>query len=147
MIRDATDADLPRLETIRAVALPDSSARLLAFGVRGPAVALVAVETPARSPVGYALVLPDEAGRVAYLAELAVAPGHRRRGHGRALLEAAARRVADHDRLELTTRAADDRARAFYRDAGFDLVERLPAHYETADRTQDGVRLGRSLDS
>ena len=141
-VREATAADLPRLETIRAVALPESSARLLAFGVRGPAVSLVACETPGDVPVGYALALPDEALGDAYLAELAVAPGSRRAGHGRALLEAVARRVADHDRLTLTTRATDERARAFYRDAGFTPVERLPGHYSDGE---DGVRLAREL--
>ena len=135
-IREATPADLPKLEAIRAVALPDSSPRLLAFGVRGPAIALVACP---EAVVGYALVLPDERRGDAYLAELAVEPGHRRRGHGRALLEAAARRVADHDRLTLTTRATDDLARAFYREAGFTLAERLPGHYDGVD----GVRLAR----
>lgn len=147
MIRQTTPADLPRLEAIRAVALPESSARLLAFGVRGPAFSLVAVEAPDTDAVGYALVLPDDAKGDAYLAELAVAPGHRRQGYGRALLEAAAARVSDHDRLTLTTRAADERARAFYRDAGFSLVERLPDHYAGEDgaKREDGVRLARPL--
>jgi ribosomal-protein-alanine N-acetyltransferase len=140
MIREATHRDLPRLEAIRAVVLPDSSARLLAFGVRGPAVSLVACEPPDEAdPVGYAVLLPDDAGGDAYLAELAVAPGHRRRGHGRSLLEAAARRVADHDRLTLTTQADDERARAFYRDCGFEPVERLPGHYDG----EDGVQFAR----
>jgi ribosomal-protein-alanine N-acetyltransferase len=135
-IREAADADLLRVEAIRAVALPDSSPRLLAFGVRGPAVSLVACP---EAVVGYALVLPDDRREDAYLAELAVAPGHRRQGYGRALLEAAARRSSDHDRLTLTTRADDDRARAFYREAGFTPAERLPDHYDGAD----GVRLAR----
>jgi len=138
-VRDATPADLPRLETLRSAALPDSSPRLLAYGVRGPPVSLVAC-APDGTVVGYALAMCDDAGD-AYLAELAVAPGHRRQGYGRALVEAVARRLADHDRLTLTTPADDERARAFYRDAGFALVERLPGHFEG----QDGVRLARPL--
>jgi ribosomal protein S18 acetylase RimI-like enzyme len=41
----------------------------------------------------------------------------------------------------LTTRATDERARAFYRDAGFSSVEWLPDHYNN----DDGVRLLRPL--
>jgi ribosomal-protein-alanine N-acetyltransferase len=85
--------------------------------------------------------MSDGERAVAYLAELAVAPGHRRRGHGSALLSAVLDRLADHDELRLTTRAADDRARAFYEAAGFERLRRLPGHYADGDGLLYGRRL------
>jgi ribosomal protein S18 acetylase RimI-like enzyme len=140
MIRDSTSADIPRLKAIRSVVFPESSPQLLVYGIRGPALTLVACDDLQLS--GYALALTSDQRAGAYLAELAVAPGARRQGYGRALLEAVTHRVAAHDHLELTTRATDDRARAFYRAAGFSSVEWLSDYYNNGD---DGVRLLRDL--
>ena len=42
-------------------------------------------------------------------------------------------RLTGHEVLRLTTRADDDRARAFYESAGFDPVRTLPDHYADGD--------------
>lgn len=71
----------------------------------------------------------------AYLVELAVAEPYQGSGRGSALLA----RLADYlrtdgcDRLRLTVRERDRRARSFYRDRGFERRERLPEHYESGD--------------
>ena len=137
-VRQARVEDLPRLRAIRAASLRETPPLLLDVAVRGVGVVLVAVT---ERPVGYALTMRDEEGEVAYLAELAVAPGHRRQGHGSALLSAVLDRVADHEELRLTTRADDERARSFYEAAGFERLEELPAHYADGD----GVLYGRQL--
>lgn len=130
-VREARPEDLPRLAAIRAASLREAPSLLLDVAVRG--VGLVLVATAQGVPVGYALTMRDGEREVAYLAELAVAPGHRRRGHGSALLSAVVERLADHERLRLTTRAADDRARGFYESAGFEPLQELPDHYEDGD--------------
>lgn len=137
-VREARREDLPRLRAIRAASLREAPPLLLDVAVRGVGLVLAATTT---EPVGYALVMCDEEGDVAYLAELAVAPDHRRRGHGSALLSAVLDRVAGHAELRLTTRADDERARAFYEAAGFERLEELPDHYADGD----GVLYGRRL--
>jgi ribosomal-protein-alanine N-acetyltransferase len=139
-VREARPEDLPRLAAIRAASLREAPPRLLEVAVRGVGHVLVATDPatgtdPAAEgvPVGYGLAMRDGEGEVAYLAELAVAPGHRRRGHGSALLSALLDRLSDHEMLRLTTRADDDRARAFYESAGFEPVRTLPDHYADGD--------------
>lgn len=119
---------------------------------------------PRGSPVGYLLAVPggpaDERGTrrsdddgtagtadpgSVYLAEVVVAPDHRREGHGRGLIEAAAARFAGYDQLRLTARADDEGALAFYRACGFRVVEELPGHYDEAGGTGDGLLLARDL--
>jgi ribosomal-protein-alanine N-acetyltransferase len=138
-VREARPGDLPRLRAVRAASLREPPPHLLDVAVDGVGVVLVATAAP--GPVGYALAMSDGERAVAYLAELAVAPGHRRRGHGSALLSAVLDRLADHDELRLTTRAADDRARAFYEAAGFERLRRLPEHYVDGDGLLYGRRL------
>ena len=117
-VRPATPADGPAVRAIQRVAIAEPVPELLglALGEGGPRC-LVADED---GPVGYALALAD--GATCYVAELAVAPGHRREGHGTALLEALASGPAS--QLRLSVRAADDGARAFYRARGFEVVGR-----------------------
>ena len=156
-IRRATNGDLPRLHALQAAAFPDPNRTLLRTGVRA-GLALVAADRSAAGgtdgpsdlrpePVGYALFTAD--GETVYVAELAVAPGHRRRGHGRRLLAAVAARNPDHAALRLTTRADNERARAFYESVGFREARRLPDHYdgtETGGGPTDGVLLVRDLE-
>lgn len=157
-IREATHADLPRLRALQAhlaapwpdlldVAVDDTPA--------GGPLALVVETGRAGSadtggPVGYVLVVPDDpetddstadSTRGVYVAELVVAPDHRREGHGSTLLDALASRFPGYDRLRLTARADDERALAFYRANGFRVLEDLPDHYEDAD----GLLLVRGL--
>jgi ribosomal-protein-alanine N-acetyltransferase len=148
-VREARLEDLPRLTAIRAASLREAPPLLLDVAVRGAGLVLVATSpdgtevTPGDRavPIGYALAMRDGEHEVAYLAELAVAPAHRRRGQGSALLSTLLDRLADHDELRLTTRADDDRARAFYEAAGFERRRELPGHYADGD----GVLYGRRL--
>jgi len=92
-------------------------------------VALVA--TTDGTAVGYVLAVPGE--DVVQVVEVAVAPDHRRSGHGTALLAAVTERFDDRETVRLTTRADDERARRFYEVNGFTVVDRLPDHYEDGD--------------
>lgn len=132
-VREARPEDLPHLKTIRAASLSEAAPSLLDVAVDGVGLVLVACAPSSPGPVGYALAMRDEERTVASLVELAVAPGRRREGHGTALLSAVAERLADHERLRLTTRAADDRARTFYEAAGFEPLRELPDYYEDGD--------------
>ncbi|MFB6143293.1 MAG: GNAT family N-acetyltransferase [Halorientalis sp.] len=133
MIRAARPADLPRLRAIQLATLAEPWDGLLEPVIEGPPVALVAVPDQETAPVGYAVALQGDG--TAYLAELAVAPGHRRTGHGSALLAALDDRLADRGcaRVRLTVRADDEGARAFYAAAGFTEDARLSDHYEDGD--------------
>jgi ribosomal-protein-alanine N-acetyltransferase len=120
------------------VVLAEPWPELLSVAVDGPPLCLVYADP---EPTGYALaVADDEAG---YLAELAVAEGHRGEGQGSALLDAlvAELRGRDVPLLRVTVREIDERARSFYRDHGFERRDRLPDHYEDCD----GLLLVREL--
>ena len=140
-VREARAEDIPRLRAVRAASLREAPPLLLDVAVRGAGLVLVATTPVEPDPVGYALAMRDGEGTVAYLAELAVAPGHRRCGHGSALLSAVLDRLSDHRELRLTTRADDGRARAFYESAGFEPVRDLPDHYADGDGMLYGRRL------
>jgi ribosomal-protein-alanine N-acetyltransferase len=147
-VRPARPGDRPALRALRtALATPSEGLLDAALGggaVEGGPVALVAVPDADPGPVGYALAIPgpaDAAPAVVTLAELAVAPGARRAGVGSTLVAAVAARFPDHDRIRVTTRADDDRARGFYRSLGFERRARLPDYYGSSD----AVRLDRSL--
>lgn len=150
LLRSATPDDLPRLLAIQAAAFPDPHRSLLRSSVRAR-LALVATalppprdtqprsdgsSAPGTVPAGYVLFTVD--GESAYVAELAVAPGHRRQGHGRRLLAAVAARHPDHERLQLTTRVDNEDARAFYASLGFREAERLHDHYGRDGTGRDG---------
>lgn len=137
-IRPAASSDEPRLRAIQSAALAEPWPELLSAAVGGPPTVLVA-ETD--RPVGYALVVPGE--DAAYLAEIAVAPTQQGDGYGSALLERVLARLATEgvDRLRLTVRVDDERARAFYDEFDFREVERVPDHYADGD----GLLLERAL--
>lgn len=129
-VRPARPADLGRLRAIQTVVLAQPWPELLAVAVDGPPVCLVYADP---EPTGYALAVADDAE--AYLAELAVAEGHRGEGRGSALLASLVDRLRadDVDRLRTTVRCVDERARTFYERHGFETTERLPDHYESGD--------------
>jgi ribosomal-protein-alanine N-acetyltransferase len=137
-VRPARPEDRPRLRAIQTVVLAEPWSELLETGIEGPPVCLVYADP---DPTGYALAVVD--GVVAYLAELAVAAGHRSRGQGSALLDALVGRLRTDgvDWLRVTVRETDERARSFYADRGFAVVERLPDHYDAGD----GLALERPL--
>jgi GNAT superfamily N-acetyltransferase len=85
---------------------------------------LVAEETEARDVVGFVHVL--ERVQIAHLEQLSVLPEHGRRGHGRALVEAAKKeaRRRGYQRLSLRTYADVPWNGPFYARAGF--VETKP---------------------
>lgn len=129
-IREATPDDEPRLRAIQTAALPEPWPELLSTGIEGaPFVAVV--ETDA--PVGYALVVPGD--DAAYLAEIAVAPAEQGRGLGTSLLDWLLHRLDGRgvERVRLTVRADDERARSFYDGVDFHRVDRLPDHYDDGD--------------
>ena len=151
-VRDGRPDDLPALRAVqeRALAEPWTELLTLAADGGGPTL-LVATDGTggvdsvgdADTPVGYALAVTDEDDAVGYLVELAVAPTHQGEGYGSALVERLVDRFAERrvERLRVTVRAVDERAREFYRDRGFERRERLPDHYESGD----GVLLTRDL--
>jgi len=140
MIRPARSADLPHLRAIQTASLAEPWDGLLEPAIAGPPTVLV-VTDEADEPRGYAVAIPQE--NVAYLAELAVAPGSRGEGRGSELLATLCDRLAadGFETLELTVRADDERARDFYADQEFTQQERLPDHYEDGD----GLLLARPL--
>lgn len=131
-IRRVTAADLPAVRSLQRhltyadPALPDAA-------VRGPFYGFVVVDD---SIVGYAIALP---GRPATLSELVVAPEHRRRGYGRALVERVLAAI-DSPTIEVTTPAENESTRRFYEAIGFEIEGRRGGFY--ADGT-DGLRLVR----
>ncbi|WP_436929176.1 GNAT family N-acetyltransferase [Halosimplex halobium] len=150
-VREGRSADLPALRAIQAAVLAEPWEELLAVAADGPPVLLVAIPRDAgaasggtATPVGYALAVTDGDDDAGYLAELAVAPDHQGEGYGSALLDALVERLraSEVERLRVTVREVDDDARAFYRERGFERVERLSDHYERGD----GLLLERPID-
>lgn len=81
------------------------------------------------TPVGY--VLPVGRGDSdRHVAELVVAPAHRREGRARRLLE---RVLADGERVTLLVHPDNDGARSLYESLGFEYVARRPEFYADAD--------------
>ena len=140
-LRPAQPDDASALEGIQQATLSDPNPGLLTLGVDGPLSTLVAVDVRDR-PVGYLLALTDD--QRAYISELAVAPGHQRQGVGTALLErfVAESQEKQFETVRLTARASDERARSFYEQQGFAVVDRTPAYY---DDGTDGVVYERAL--
>jgi ribosomal-protein-alanine N-acetyltransferase len=94
--------------------------------------------------IGFALMLHDFPHSDAHLLLLAVEPGERRRGIGRALvewLEKTARRGGIL-RFQLEVRADDPAALAFYQRLGYREVARLPGYYQGR---LDAVRMARPV--
>jgi ribosomal-protein-alanine N-acetyltransferase len=129
VIRRADPGDEPTLRTLQSH-LPHRSPRLLeaaldsadARGVPAPAHALVSTGDDDDVPVGYLLAAPGDG--TTYVAELVVAPDHRREGRARALLDAC------DGRLTVTVDPDDEVARSLYRDCGFEYVRRLPDFFD-----------------
>lgn len=140
MIRPAVPADESRLRAIQSAALDDPWEELLAVAVDGPPQVLVVDEN--EGAIAYALTVPDQP--VAYVAELAVAPGLQGQGHGTELLSALFEelRTNGFETVRLTARADDERVRSFYDGFGFSVEADLPEHYDDGG---DGVLLVRDL--
>lgn len=142
-IRPARPADGSALRAIQRAAVAEPAPELLELAVAAAGSGTSGPRCPVAvtgddHPVGYALAL--EEGASCYVAELAVAADHRRRGHGTALLEALAADTAAGE-LRLTVRAADEAARAFYAARGFEAVD----HTDRFDGDVRGLVLAREL--
>lgn len=145
-VREATPTDVPVVRALQSL-LPEPVDDLFADGLPG-GITLVAVPQGAWAPPGD----PGDAQPVGYVhaydtgyvAELAVAPAHRGRGHGRALLSRclAELRARGVDRAELEVAADNDRARSLYDSLGFTVAERRPDRYASGD----GLRMTVDLD-
>lgn len=153
-VRDLRRADVPSVRQLQGrLAYPATDlADLVVDGPFEGAVATAGRDGPAdggssvadeRSVVGYAIWL---SGEPTALLELVVDPAWRRRGVGRALLDAVATggdaggATGERPRVVVTTPAADEGARGFYEACGFEPDRRLPGHYP--DGT-DALRLVR----
>jgi len=140
MIRPAVPADEPRLRAIQSAALDYPWAELLAVAINGAPHVLVVDE--GEGAVAYTLTVPDHP--VAYVAELAVAPGMQNQGYGTELLSTLLGELRDNgfETIRLTARADDERVRSFYDGFEFAVEDDLPGHYDDGD---DGVLLVREL--
>lgn len=148
-VRPARPADRERLLAVqRHLSRPNPD--LLRAGLAGVGRCLVSV-TPEDTPVGYLLALGRVAGPVAddtdeppaparredadetaergaYVAELVVAPAHRREGRATELLDALAADLAG-GWITLTVAPGETAARAFYAARGFERLRREPAFF------------------
>lgn len=115
-------ADEPAVRSLQSH-LEYADPELVTAALDGPFLGLVA-ETD-EDVAGYAIALP---GRETALSELVVAPGRRRSGHGRALVEAVSAEVPG-DALVVTTPVAEKDAQRFYEALGFDVDERITGFY------------------
>lgn len=136
-VRPGRSDDRPELARIQQAALAEPWPELLETALSGPPPLFVVDDG---GPVGYAIVI-SEAER-AYVPELAVHPDRQREGHGSTLLSALFEEFATHAEIRLTVRAVDERTHAFYRDHGFEQVDRIDDHFERGD----GLLFARPLD-
>lgn len=129
-VRPASESDLDRLAAIEAAA--DGLFEPL-FGTTGwgappsgrtridePGFVLVVAEEDEGAPVGFVHVIEHDDS--AHIEQLSVLPEHTRRGHGRALLDAAIDEAAEHGARVVTLRTYADVPwnAAFYASAGFE---------------------------
>lgn len=142
-IREARPGDLPQVVEIERASfpLPWSAGAFKALMRRRDSRVTVAEESG--RVVGYAAVWFTRGE--AELGDLAVHPGHRRKGVGRALLEDALGAAAERGsaRLFLQVRESNAGAMALYADAGFHRVGRRPDYYRSP--SEDALVLARQI--
>ncbi|WP_038369968.1 GNAT family N-acetyltransferase [Brachybacterium phenoliresistens] len=139
-IRRASPADIRALQGIEAAADelfaplfgpqpfgPDSAADGAARAAE-PGFVLVVAEAEDGPAIGFAHVLWPFGPGDAHLEQLAVLPAHLRRGHGRALVEAAVREASEHGarRMTLRTFAQVPWNGPFYAACGFAPIAPIP---------------------
>lgn len=135
-VREATRADLPALRALQG--LLDAPVPEL-FDDLPPGVTLVS--TADGVPVGYSHSFTAE---VAHVAELVVAPAHRRQGRGRRLFLAMLARLRREGcrAAELVVAVENEPARSLYEELGFEAGETLRGYYagdaENGDDDGDG---------
>jgi ribosomal-protein-alanine N-acetyltransferase len=126
-VRPATRADAAPIRALQAH-LREPSPALLEHGL---AVGSALVSNADGAVAGYALSVdaPTRSGR--HLAELVVAPAHRRAGRGRGLLEAVIEDATG--AVTLQAHPDNDAALALYDGCGFSVVDRRPDAYTDGD--------------
>ena len=143
-LREAAPEDAEALARIHAAAFPDPwDAEVIGGFLRSSEVVGLIAEAP---PAAFGLCrrIVDEAE----VLTLAVAPEHRRRGLGGALLEAMAsraRRLAGAKALFLEVARDNDAGLALYRTAGFTEVGVRRAYYSRPKGAMDALVLRRDL--
>lgn len=145
-IREARPADASTINAIQRETLAAPWPELVDMALSTsslPDLAWCLIADMEGVPVGYALGID---GDQCYLAEIAVDPDHRRNGYASALIETVIDRT-DCEELWLTARVGDTDARAFYEHHGFEMIERLPGHFEPGDteEARDGLLLSKRL--
>ncbi|WP_435359460.1 GNAT family N-acetyltransferase [Haloarchaeobius sp. DFWS5] len=138
MIRPATSADLPAIRALQSC-LTDPASDLFDDLPLGLTFVSVPTDRDGSMPVGYVHAFT---GNPAYVSELAVAPAHRREGHGRRLLSHVLTRLErdGYPTATLTVATDNDGARQLYASLGFVVDEELPGFYDSG---QDALRLRR----
>lgn len=129
VVRRVRPGDLPELLRIERDSFPVPwSERAFRVVMRRDPGAILVAERAGRV-AGYAALWVS--GDEAELADLAVAPGQRRRGIGRILLQACLREAEARGagKVFLQVREGNEAARALYRRAGFREVDRRPRYY------------------
>lgn len=108
--------------------------------------AFLAIEVDA-APVGFIVVRVG--GGESEILTVGILPGHRRRGHGLALIETAARQAEMNGAEVLFLEVADDNhsAQALYRSGGFQPVGRRAGYYRRRSARLDAIVLRRILRS
>lgn len=139
-IRPARPLDRSTLESLQDH-LTEPSPTTLHGALAGAGTVVVAVPPGESTPVGYCLGIPG--GETAWLAELVVAPEHRRAGIGGKLLDACCRSLQnDHDSARLAVAVDNHAAQSLYRRLGFREVRRVDDYYDYSD----GLIFERPLD-
>ena len=126
-VRPATRADVSQIRVLQQH-LREPSPALLDHGLT---VGSTLVSDADGAVAGYALAVDAPTRDSSHLAELVVAPAHRRAGRGRGLLEAV---VADATgAVTLQAHPENEAALALYDACGFTVVDRRPSAYADGD--------------
>lgn len=139
-VRRSRPGDGSRLEEIQQAALAEPWPAVLEAALAdGPVLRVVETDRP----VGYAVALATE-DPLAYVPEIAVDPAEHGQGYGTALLRGllADLQAAGVERVRLTARASDRRARQFYARRGFAVVDRVAEHFDAEDGVIYERRIG-----
>lgn len=138
-------ADLPRVMQIERASFGSegySSATFLAHAFRDRKGFFIA-EDEAHQVIGYTLVrlgLPWLGARKGGVTSIAVVPGQRRQGIGRALLEAALAYLREHqtEQADLEVNVNNRAAQSLYESFGFTRAKLLPNYY---GHNRDGLQM------
>ncbi len=138
-LRAATLTDAPTLAALHAASFDQPwDAAAFAIFLADPAGLCLLVDDAGTGPLGF--VLARRAADEAEILTLAVAPEHRRRGVGRALMRAAQEALAERGARRLFLEVGEDNeaAVALYAGLGFTVAGRRPGYYQQPGRGAGG---------